>query len=514
MVVAIPAQAHATSSEPIRPAGCTRDRGPMQVQCFLSLRPANPQRVRADAAQDSSECVVDESAGYTPCNLQDAYALTSSSASLRGHLVAIVDPMDDPNAESDLGVYRSTYGLAPCTTANKCFRKLNQTGQNHNYPAPDQGAAGEIALDTEMVSALCPRCHIALIEANSYGIGDLFTGEQEAIKLGATVVSNSWGTGEFDGETSLDATLDAPGVAITFSSGDGAYRGGVQYPSASPYVVSVGGTELTPASTTRGWTETAWVTPGKPISQGSGSGCSAYEGKPAWQTDTGCANRTTADISAVAANVLSYDTYPSGGWFYSFGTSVSSPLVAAMYALKGVENELTVPAATAYTAARTTRHDIDEGRTGTCTPNYLCRAGKGYDGPTGMGTPKGLGSVGTPKAQPPTVTAMTISGRADDPTITITGTRLGRFAPPGAPESCNAGDTGDVFGSVGLSINDATRAWTAGQIGDCIGMVVRSWTATSVQLGFGNQYPNYPAAEAGDQCTFELQGMTFSQTLS
>ena len=179
-----------------------------------------------------------------------------------------------------------------------------------------------------MVSAICPKCHILLVEANSNGFGDLGTAINEAVTLGAKVVSDSWGTGEFNGENGWDGNVDHPGVAITFSSGDGAYAGGVQYPSASPYVTSVGGTELTPATNSRGWTEKAWVTPGKPPTQGSGSGCSAYEPKPSWQKDSGCAARTTADVSAVAANVLSYDTYMASGWYFSFGTSVSSPIIA------------------------------------------------------------------------------------------------------------------------------------------------------------------------------------------
>src|SRR5262249_45585115 len=154
---------------------------------------------------------------------------------------------------------------------------------------------------------------------------------------------------------------DHPGVAITFSSGDAAYGGGVQYPSASQYVTSVGGTELTPAANARGWTETAWVTPGTPITQGSGSGCSAFESKPSWQTDTGCANRMTADVSAVAADVLSYDSFGSGGWVYEFGTSVSSPITAGLYGLANNPSGAAIPASAAYAAPATARHDIVKG---------------------------------------------------------------------------------------------------------------------------------------------------------
>ena len=207
--------------------------------------------------------------------------------------------------------------------------------------------------------------------------------------LGANVVTDSWGAGEFAGEDGWDGDLDFPGVPITFSSGDGAYQGGVQYPSASPYVTSVGGTMLTPTTTGRLWKETAWVTKppkGQQPTQGSGSGCSTQEPKPAWQVDSGCSMRMTADVSAVAALAMSYDTYQTGGggWYYNFGTSVSSPIVAAVYALAGNFSSVTTPASIAY-AHPTNFYDIKSGSEGTCTPTYFCKAGPGYDGPTGSG---------------------------------------------------------------------------------------------------------------------------------
>ncbi len=375
-----------------QPAGCAARTGPRVAHCYLAVQRASARA----AAELGATCAVSEQAGYSPCNLRSAYKLTSLATTHgKGQTVAVVDAYDDPDAESDLATYRSNFGLPPCTTANGCFTKVNQDGVQGDYPAGDMGWGQEISLDLDMVSAICPKCHILLVEANSSGFGDLFTAEQEAITLGAHVVSNSWGTGEFSGETGYDSTLDTPGVAITFSSGDGAYQGGVQYPSASPYVTSVGGTILTPAPTSRGWSEQTWVTAGSPPTQGSGSGCSAYEAKPAWQTDTGCANRTTADVSAVAANVLGYDSYESGGggWYYFSGTSVSSPITAGVYGLAGNASvQTSAPAALAY-AHPGSLFDITKGlATGTCTPSYLCKARKGYDGPTGLGTPKGIGA--------------------------------------------------------------------------------------------------------------------------
>jgi len=497
-------------------AGCAKSAGPHRAHCYLSVQPDSAPM----AANAAATCTVNQSAGYTPCNLRAAYELTALSAKNgAGNTVAVVDPGDDPSAAADLNVYRSTYGMAMCTTKNPCFKKVNQNGVVGSYPAPDAGDAQEISLDLDMVSAICPKCHILLVEADSNGFGDLGTAINEAVTLGAKVVSDSWGTGEFNGENGWDGNVDHPGVAITFSSGDGAYAGGVQYPSASPYVTSVGGTQLTPATNSRGWTEKAWVTPGKPPTQGSGSGCSAYEPKPPWQKDAGCAARTTADVSAVAANVLSYDTYMASGWYFSFGTSVSSPIVAGLYGLANNPSSITIPASAAYGAPAADLHDITSGSTGTCTPPasaaYLCKAAKGYDGPTGVGTPHGIGAFQVPGTPPPGITGVTFTGTSADPTITVTGSGFGSSPPIGSPETCQSGDTGDDYGSSGLWFSDATQGgWTAGQAGDCIGLIVSSWSGSQVVYGFGNEYANYPAIQPGDQVEVDVQGATYSGPLT
>jgi len=373
-----------------RAPGCAVAR-PGHARCYLKMLKAPLGVVKR-----SSTCTVNESDGWSACNIQNAYKLTTLSATKGGsETVAVVDAYDDPNAEADLAFYRSTNGLPACTSASGCFQQLNQEGVTGDPPAQDMGWGGEISLDLDMVSAVCPNCHIILVEANSNGLGDLLSSVAEAVTLGANVVTDSWGSGEFDGETGYDGDLDFPGVPITFSSGDGAYQAGVQYPSASQYVTSVGGTMLTPTTTGRLWKETAWVTKptkGQPI-QGSGSGCSAWEPKPAWQTDTSCSKRMTADVSAVAALALSYDTFePLGdaGWYFNWGTSVSSPIVASIYALARNFSSVTTPASIAY-AHPTKFYDIKSGSEGKCTPAYFCKAGPGYDGPTGLGSPKGDG---------------------------------------------------------------------------------------------------------------------------
>ena len=235
-----------------------------------------------------------------------------------------------PNIESDLANYNAYYGLPPCTTANGCFEKVNQTGGTF-YPIKDPGWALEIALDVETAHAICQNCKILLVEATSATTANLFAAENEAVKLGATAISNSWLTSEYANETVDDVNFNHPGVAITASSGDNGY--GVGYPAASRYVTAVGGTTLALGSGGSYGGESAW--------SGSGSGCSAYEPKPAWQTDTGCARRSVADVSADAdpnTGAAVYDTvsyFGQTGWFQVGGTSLSSPLVASVFALTG-----------------------------------------------------------------------------------------------------------------------------------------------------------------------------------
>ena len=321
--------------------------------------------------------------GLTPKDLQAAYKLPSATAG-KGQTVAIVDAYDNPNAEKDLAIYRSTFHLSACTTANGCFKKVDQRGSTQ-YPQADSSWAGEISLDLDMVSAVAPNSHILLVEANSTAFGDLGRAVDTAVRLGATEVSNSYG----GKENALDASVmahyyDHPGVAITVSAGDSGY--GVQLPAAYNTVISVGGTTLSSANNARGWTESAWG--------GSGSGCSQYISKPSWQKDSGCQNRTVADVSAVAdpdTGVAVYDTYENYGtdWAIYGGTSASAPIIAGVYALAGNAAKIDASYLYSHTA---NLNDVTSGSNGTSLPAYLSTSGKGFDGPTGLGTPNGSGA--------------------------------------------------------------------------------------------------------------------------
>ncbi|MFF4406769.1 peptidase S8 [Streptomyces sp. NPDC001404] len=323
--------------------------------------------------------------GYGPADLLSAYNLLSGGGS--GQTIAIVDAYNDPNAESDLATYRSQYGLPACTTANGCFQKVDEHGGT-SYPRNNTGWAGEISLDLDMVSAIAPNAHIILVEARTASTADLGTAVNTAVRLGAKFVSNSYGGPESASDASYDESYyNHPGVAITASSGDGGY--GVEYPAASQYVTAVGGTALKRDSSSRGWSESVWSTS---ATEGGGSGCSAYDTKPAWQTDSGCAQRTVADVAAVAdpaTGVAVYQTYGGSGWSVYGGTSAASPIVASVYADAGTPSAGSYPASFPY-AHTGALNDVTDGSTTTCSPSYLCTAGPGFDGPTGWGTPNGL----------------------------------------------------------------------------------------------------------------------------
>lgn len=317
--------------------------------------------------------------GYGPSPLRAAYGVTGTGSG--SVTIAIVDAYGYANAESDLGVYRSQFGLPACTTANGCFKKVNQNGQQGNYPRQDTGWAQETALDLDMVSAMCPSCHILLVEASSATFSNLATAENTAAALGAHAISNSYGGGE-SGSQAYEPFYNHPGIAVTVSSGDSGY--GVQFPASSPHVTAIGGTSLSPAANTRGWAESVW--------SGAGSGCSAVYNKPAWQTDPLCGMRTVADVSADAdpnTGVAAYApvTMKTSGWVVFGGTSVGAPMVAGIY---GVNGGSVTYGQNPY-LNQTLLFDVTSGSNGSCGGTYLCTGTVGYDGPSGLGTPDGSG---------------------------------------------------------------------------------------------------------------------------
>ena len=339
--------------------------------------------------------------GYSPENLRSAYDLPSKTAG-SGQTVAIVDAYDDPNAEADLSTYRSHYGISSCTSAGGCFRKVNEEGGSAR-PATNAEWSEEISLDLDMVSAVCPNCHILLVEADTAGAEDLATAENEAVALGATEVSNSFGS-PVGQELPFVSAYDHPGIPTTVAAGDEGY--GVEVPADNPHVIAVGGTTLVPESNKRGWRETVWYDVEEAEISGTGSGCSS-EPKPAWQFDKGCSGRTNDDVAAIGDQntpVSVYDSYKSANpWMLEGGTSVGAPIVAAAMALTNSYTRTFDGAHALYVDFAINPsgffNDVVSGKNGTCGGSYLCEARVGYDGPSGLGTLKGA-----PEVPPPTLT--------------------------------------------------------------------------------------------------------------
>jgi len=284
------------------------------------------------------------------------------------------------------------------------FKKVNQKGETKNYPENEPGWSGEISLDLDMVSAACSECHILLVEANgdaseSAFITNMVTAEEEAVTLKATEISNSWDTWESSGDSSYDKYFDHPGIPITVASGDYGYTKSLRWPGSSPYVISTGGTKLTKAENSRGWSEEVWRTPSLSVGvhgAGTTSGCATYEAKPLWQSDPACGHRMVADVAADAAvesPVSVYDSYEESGWVNYGGTSAAAPFVAGVEALS-TSFSRSLDAEAFYIAGRDgSLFDVTKGSDGTCTPpaedEYFCTATTGYDGPTGWGAPDG-----------------------------------------------------------------------------------------------------------------------------
>jgi subtilase family serine protease len=459
--------------------------------------------LRLDAAQTTGP-----GSGLSPADIASAYGLTGGTSGT----VAIATAYSDPNLEADLAVYRSTFGLPVCGTADGCLAIVGQDG-SATLPEADSGWAQETSLDVDAVSAACPGCRILVVDADSDQLSHLGAAVNTAVRLGADAVSASWGDTEWRSWSSTSSTyFTHPGVPIVAATGDSGY-GGAVFPAALPNVIAVGGTTLTGTaassgtasamqaltvhdgtvvaaaasatitadtravakarttlaaanhrlkalkkrahaarvhlkqaatahgkavwrrhartltrsvtkarraehtavarlksaqakllrdqakaaggttasataaqSTRSGWVETAW--------DGAGSGCSAVVPRPSWQPSTTCAKRSIADIAAVAdpqSGIATYDTFETGGagWVVAGGTSLATPLIAGMLVRSG--HAARYSSAQPLYASSGGFWDITAGSNGSCS-GALCTARTGYDGPTGLGTPKSLAS--------------------------------------------------------------------------------------------------------------------------
>ncbi len=389
------AAAHSIA-RPALPAGqryvCPPAR-PGQMTCMSIVRAGHLTRRWASVGITPAQVV------YFPKALRKAYRLSTASALRgKGKTIAIVDAFNDPRAASDLAKFRHIFHLPPCTKANGCLHVVNQAGKTRPLPVADPFWAEEISLDLDMVSAICPKCHITLVEAKNARTVNLGTAVNTAVNKGAKFVSNSWGSpGEFLGQNNVSHFFNHPGRVIDFASGDLGY--GPTFPADLQYVTSVGGTTLRRTTGGRGWTESVWGS--STSGHGTASGCSNGEAMPSWQfavLPNGCTTRTQNDVAAVAnpdTGVAVYDSYRQPIPYLVFGgTSVSTPIITAIYALAGNPKARTYPAEYAY-LRKGHLFDVTTGANGTCGPRpYLCTGEPGYDGPTGLGTPNGIAAFG------------------------------------------------------------------------------------------------------------------------
>jgi len=348
-----------------------------------------PLWVNGEAVVSPRSTTSPGTAPYTPAQVQSAYGFNQLSATGTGQTIALVDAYDDSQyIQNDLNTFCAEFGIAS-TTVNIIYAQGSK-------PAANSGWQEEESLDVEWAHAIAPGAKILLVEAANSSLTDLLQAVQVAVDNGAAVVSMSWGSGEFSGETGDDSTFTAPGVTYVASAGDSG--AGVEWPAASPNVLSVGGTTLT-LNSTGGWSsETAW--------SDGGGGISAYETpQPAWQngwfqTAWTPLNRGVPDVAYIAnPNYGVYVVY-AGSWYEFGGTSVGAPQWSALITLANQGRSSTLAGANqaiysaanggstttygGYTINSTYFHDITSGDDGSAQDNS---AYVGYDLVTGVGSP-------------------------------------------------------------------------------------------------------------------------------
>jgi Subtilase family len=397
--------------------------------------------------------------GLTPSDLASAYGFVSSGGG--GQTVGIVDAFNDPKIEEDLASFDSHYGLPACTKANGCLERVNQKGAVSPLPAADEvGWSVETSLDVETVHSVCTSCKILLVEASSESLTDLGVSTNEAVSLGASEVSNSYGAPENEWSAKQQAAYNHPGTVIVASSGDSGYLDWddlaeyfftpemVNAPASLPQVVAVGGTSLKLKASGARKSESVWNDSGPPSGKhfkqfsAGGGGCSTISTAPSWQqgapgwSSSKCGSgRLDNDISAVADPYTGFDIYDTyvyekgfeAGWLTVGGTSLSAPLISGLYALSGGSHGVSYPAATLYAhlGQESALYDVTAGGNGycdgeapgpcgepgvneelgdvDCEGTTACDAAAGFDGPSGVGAPNGLSAFGGPAQLKPTV---------------------------------------------------------------------------------------------------------------
>ncbi len=332
-------------------------------------------------------------ASLTPNQIHAAYSLPRTGAA--GQTIAIVSAYDDPGVQADLNAYTRRFGIPACTVANGCFRVLNQSGARSPLPPRDTGGQfiTESSIGVEVARGVCQSCSIMLVEASSFAPGDLSAAAATAARAGAGAVVTTFNIGDDPADAQYAPDFTHPGSVVVAAAGDGGYDGAPTFPASLPGVLAVGGTRLrlTPQGGYRG--ESAWAQ--------TTSGCSLFERAASWQAalaaSAGCGSgRAVADLAAVASpgplvHIQDLGSPCGPSWCEAEGTSVSAPIIAGVIGLAGSGGSSEVKRL--YTHARRDPgafHDVTSGTTHACGGQPICSARRGYDGPTGLGTPYGL----------------------------------------------------------------------------------------------------------------------------
>lgn len=386
---------------------------PNQARCMaevslgLSGKPLNG----TPASSGSFGPIQFHTAYNLPCTPGGPVAsICSAPSSFGPQTIAIVDAGNFSSGTaglaSSLSDYDSYYGLPACTLGNGCLDVVNQSGTTSPLPA-DAGWSDEIALDVETAQMMCQTCKILLVEANSNAVTDLAAANAMAATFDPLSISNSWGA---NGDTpSLDSDFEHSGIADVAATGDsGSTTNGAEWPADNPDIVAVAGTTLQ-LQTDNDWaSETLW--------SDSGGGCSDYYAAAAWQSSlsnwngAGCGSyRSFADVSADADPDTGAAINISGSWYEFGGTSLATPIIASIFALSGGVPSGTIGSSVPYTNNTSSNfHDITSGNDCTTGGELHCTAGVGFDTPSGLGSPDGLGGFTSLPTQPSALSATTI----------------------------------------------------------------------------------------------------------
>ncbi len=337
--------------------------------------------------------------GFSPAQIRTAYGFNqiffqnnTIVGDGTGQTIAIVNAHHTPNAASDLAAFSAYYGLPNAPS----FVQVDQNGGT-DYTTSVSGWALETALDVQWAHALAPGANILLVEANTANFSDLFAAVDYARNVpGVSVVSMSWGAGEWNGQSFFNQFLTTPPghAGVTFFAAAGNSGGPGVFPAYSPNVVAVGGTSVTLNGSSQIISETAW--------SGSGGGISQYEAKPSWQNGVvtqSLTQRVMPDVAFLAnpnTGVAVYDTFnnsPGTPWSKVAGTSFAAPSWASLVAVANQGRTLAgLPVfdmnalmTRLYTMPASNFNDITSGTSTGAIPQS---AGVGYDAITGRGTPK------------------------------------------------------------------------------------------------------------------------------